>query len=416
MLPDEIQKQTFGRIAGVDMTLQEALTLAFALGFGVAKVPALWVMSSTIYFQHRFAMLTSLCVLGAVLSTLPLALSHGNPQITALGLFLGCFPQSWIYGGMVVYLEGRRSTELLFAIMTFSFIFGGSASRGTATAVLGLGVDACWMPFIISMAVLLPALSLLFLLDRLPPPSLSDIAQRRARRAMSSEERYTFIRTYWPGISLCLVAYASITALRQFRDLFTLDLLTAANHGVQPSSITFLFLDMPGAVLSGVIVGTCVWFRDNRRALLVMLSIMITFLVCMAGATAVYYGNEISGVVWQMLVGAGILGSYSFMSGSPVYDRLVSASYLNGATSSFLIFFGDVFGYTGTIALMLWKTFAARGSQTQSILRQFYFAQASLSSVSIVCLLLAIWYFSVKLRLPQRSALSSAQTSFPSSL
>merc|ERR1740121_2766513 len=119
---DNIRDQTFGNVFGVDFKVADSFALAFLFGFGLAKIPAAFVMTSPTFFNNRFKMMNLLNVLTAVLISVPLALTNGDPMWSTLGLFFGCFPTSWGYGGLVSYFEGRTSTDLIFAVTTPAYI------------------------------------------------------------------------------------------------------------------------------------------------------------------------------------------------------------------------------------------------------------------------------------------------------
>lgn len=393
MLPDEVALRPFATIFGKEVTLQEALTLAFCMGLGLAKLPAVRVMSSGVFFRNRFAFMVGLNVLACAALGLPLALTKGEPVATFVGVFISCFPQSWVYCGVVTYLEGRRCTEMLFAALTFCFIFGGSASRGAATAVLSAGMPPHLMPLAICGALLPPLIFLFWVLDRSPPPSAEDVAMRRPRRAMTAQERQAFLRSYWPGIVLLVCGYILLSALRNARDLFNRDLITAANGGSAPSPLVFTFIDMPGAVIAAVAQMAFVRVRENRRALVGMVLAIVLFLLAMIAATAAFRAGFLGGITWQVILGVGMFGSFSMMSGSPVYDRLVSSSDCTGATCTFLIFMSDGMGYLSTMCLVLWKTFMPGGQSPGLLLNEFLQVLLPLTAAMVACYVAVVFYF-----------------------
>merc|ERR1712232_710179 len=111
------------------------------------------------------------------------------------------------------------------------------------------------------------------------------------RRPMLPEERRAFIQQFWPGLLLCVLSYALITAARQFRDLFNRDIFTAANGGVAPSSAFFFFVDLPGGLFSGGTLFALGRIRDNRRALQIMLLTMAAYLVLTLLVTVAFLGG-----------------------------------------------------------------------------------------------------------------------------
>ena len=75
MLSEDVSKQIAFSMFGINVTLQEGLSLVFCIGFGLAKIPAVYLTSSSIYYNHRFTVLCAIATSAAFLSTVPLALS-----------------------------------------------------------------------------------------------------------------------------------------------------------------------------------------------------------------------------------------------------------------------------------------------------------------------------------------------------
>lgn len=399
MMPDDISKQTAMTLFGVDMTFQEALTVIYCVGFGLAKLPAVYVMSSSFYFGHRLKVLWLLVLCSSFWMTVPVALSSGEPSVTLVGVFLGCFPSSMLYGGLISYVEGRRSTELLVAALHFAGTFASSSSRGLATAFLASGVEACWMPVTMASVATPVILAALWVLEHLPPPSVADIAARQPRQAMSAEQRSAFVGSLKPGLVLLLVAYSMVTALRFFRDLFSRDILTAANGGEVPSPMVFTLADLPAALVAACILLLFLKVDDSGRALHLMFWAMVCSIAVACFSTWLFHLRVIGCMCWQMTLGAGLYGMYSIAC-MPIYDRLVSAANPgnSGVTCTFLVFYGDLAGYAATVTLTLWKTFLSSGSAPEKALEQFMCAIALLGTGIIMSLLAAQRYFSWKLK------------------
>lgn len=400
MLNDDVLQRKFATIFGTELDLHTALSLVYTFGFGLAKVPAVRVMTSNIYFQHRLLTLNILNCLTAFVVTLPLALSSGNPVVTTLGLFLGVMPSSWVYGGMVTYFEGRCATETILAINTVAFICAGSASRGTGSALVSSGiVHECWVPFLISAVAIGPIMLFSWVLDSSPKPNAMDVAMRKPRRAMSSDDRNKFFMGFWPGLVLLLLAYAMLTALRQFRDLFTSEIFTAANGGVRPSSLFFFIVDWPGGILAGIMLSLFPKMTDNSFALQVMLLVMVGFLILSMLLTAMFQVGILSGQAWQLMLGSTIYSSYAVAGSSAIFDRIASCSEMSGATCTFLVFSADMSGYVLSIAVILWKTFSAgEASDDDEVLNQFIIVLYAGSVAMIACLLSTLLYFKRRLK------------------
>lgn len=392
MLPASISSVQVLTVCGVGLSMQTAMSFAFVLGFGLAKFPAIPVMSSPLYMQNRCASLIVLNVAAGVLATVPFALTH-SPLVAVIGLFLSAFPASWVFGGLATYLEGRCLTESLFAALTSTFIFAGSASRGAAQALLDVGVDPVWMPALLAAVTLPIVVVLLRALDTSPPPSQRDAKLRGRRSAMSLEECWQFAARFGPGLAAFMLAYGATTTLRQFRDLFARDLLTAAFGASLPSSTAIFFMDLGAAVAAFALLTSFSQIRGNQDALMTMIRVFFLLLTSAMVGTAAFASGVLAGPVWQVLMGVCIFGALACASGA-FFDRLVACAG-EKATCTFLIFVADLAGYAGAVGLFVWKTFgsATVSSSSWEVLQQFTLAVFGLGSLSALSLIYCMWYF-----------------------
>mmetsp|Transcript_16668 Transcript_16668/g.36848 ORF Transcript_16668/g.36848 Transcript_16668/m.36848 type:complete len:455 (+) Transcript_16668:43-1407(+) len=396
VLPDVICKQSAVTMFGKDVTLQESLSLAFALGNAAGKYPAAALVASEFYQQHRALTLYTLVGGATLFCTFPLALAR-TPFSATLGLFIGSMFQSCTYPALVRYLEGRVYSEALLGAMSFWLIVGGGAGRAVGSAVAGSGIDPYWMPALVASAVTPVIWFLVFVLDKAPGPSAADQAARAPRKSMTRQQRSEFIRKFWPGLLLFVTAYSLLTALRQFRDMFSQQILDEATNGHAPSS-AFVVIELPGAIVSSCLMACFVRVTDNQNGLRYMLWTMGGLLVLVAGLTIVFETGAMNGIFWQICVGCGVYGAYAFGS-SAVFDRLVSAAAIPG-TCTFLISLGDLCGYGGTVGLLLWKTFSSSG--TSGVLDQFEVIIYALGGATAICLVVASVLFDVTLNKGKR--------------
>ena len=66
-----------------------------------------------------------------------------------------------------------------------------------------------------------------FLLASLPPPTPEDIAERTERKPMDAEARKAFFKRYLPGLLSLTVLYILLTAYRDLRDNFAVEIWKA---------------------------------------------------------------------------------------------------------------------------------------------------------------------------------------------
>merc|ERR1712176_1290509 len=120
---------------------------------------------------------------------------------------------------------------------------------------------------------------------------MGDVAMRSRREAMTWRQMREFFCEFWPGLVAEIVGYAAFTSIRQFRDLFTRDIFTAANNGVTPPSTVFFWVDFPGAVVASLCLAFIPRVKDNARAIYVLLILQILFLLVALGATLAFDGG-----------------------------------------------------------------------------------------------------------------------------
>eukprot|EP00494_Astrolonche_serrata_P024134 UN24392 len=105
-------------------------------------------MSSGFYYRHRFGVLFVIYLLGAISESVGILIFDGFPTLQVLSVFISSIFSSFIYYGILSFVEGRAITELILSIITFSFIFANQASRGFGLMVLEWGISAEYMPLI----------------------------------------------------------------------------------------------------------------------------------------------------------------------------------------------------------------------------------------------------------------------------
>ena len=108
------------------------------------------------------------------------------------------------------------------------------------------------------------------MLAQVPAPSREDERVRVARVPMNGPARRAFLLAYFPGLSMLVTAYVVLTAYRDFRDNFAREIWDALGYASQPTILTTA--ELPVAFGSLLAVALVVTVRDNRRALLVILT------------------------------------------------------------------------------------------------------------------------------------------------
>ena len=342
----------FGSVPGWHFALDYkiALVLAQVLGYAVSKMIGVKFIAEVAPNKRAGAIVVLIFM--SWLALLLFAVVPAPWNVCAM--FLNGLPLGLIWGLVFGFMEGRRTSEVLGAILCASFIVSSGAVKTVGKLLMDKWhVSPFWMPAAAG-AMFFPLLGLsVWLLWQLPPPSPQDQAARVRRAPMDSAARMRFLQRYGVGIALLVLSYVLTTAIRDFRDNFAAEIWTALGFG--QAAAVFTASELPVAVLSLTVLGVIIVVRDNTKALLVIHGVVIAGLVLLGLSTLAFQAGLLSPLVWMILSGAGLYMAYVPFN-AMLFDRLIAASGTVG-TAGFLIYVADASGYLGSCALLLWRNF-----------------------------------------------------------
>ncbi len=388
-----------------EITLKTALVISQILGYALSKYVGIKVCSEIRPQQRARALL------GLVLaSELALVLFAFLPDPwKCLAIFLNGFPLGMVWGLVVWYLEGRRSSEVLLAGLSCAFIVSSGIVKDFGRAMMGGGVAEVWSsvpvvgPWIASQmgqvseswmpaAVGLHFLPLFFLsvwlLNQLPPPNKTDMAIKTARQPMDGQQRVSFVKHFFPGLCLLLVAYFFLTAYRDFRDNYMVEILEGLQYSYDDNQTIITRAET--LVAFGVILamGLLNFFRDNRTGLIAAFSVMTGGVILLGVSTLLLEMGTISGFWWLTLTGLGSYLAY-VPYGSLLFDRMIATTKVAG-TAVFAIYVADAIGYTGSVGIQLYKDLAA-GEMSRLVFFKGY--TWFMTFLGAFCLVASCFYF-----------------------
>lgn len=276
------------------------------------------------------------------------------PPYNIIFLLINGFPLGIIYGLVFSYLEGRRTTELLGAVLATSFIFASGFTQSVGKYVLlNWNVNDFWMPFVTGLIFLVPLLFFTWLLDKTPAPTAADITLRTERLPMNKAERRTFIYTFLPGLVMLILTYIMLTILRDYRSNFAPEIWNEL--GLGKNAAVFTKSELPASLIVLVIMSLLVLVRNNIRALLIN-HILIIAGFCISFLCTIFYTyGYINPFWWMTLTGVGLYMGYVPFN-CMLFERLI-ASFKYISTAGFIIYVADAFGYLGSDIILLVKNF-----------------------------------------------------------
>lgn len=343
---------TFDAVPGWTFLLDYkiALVLAQVAGYALSKMIGVKVISEISPMRRAAAILG---LIGASwLALIAFALIPAPWNVAAL--FFNGLPLGMIWGLVFGYMEGRRVSEVLGAILCASFIVSSGVVKSVGAWLMQtIDVDRFWMPAATG-ALFLPLLLVsVWGLSLLPPPDATDEAQRVKRAPMGAAERRAFLAAFGPGVALLVLSYVLLTAFRDFRDNFAAEIWNELGYGGQ--SGVFSASELPVAVAALAALAALMVVRDNRRALLLIHAMIAAGFMVLGGSTLAFEAGLISPLTWMILTGAGLYMAYAPFN-AMLFDRLIAVSG-RVATAGFLIYLADASGYLGSVALLIWRNF-----------------------------------------------------------
>ncbi len=269
-------------------------------------------------------------------------------------MFINGLPLGMIWGLVFGFLEGRRTTELMGAVLATSFIFASGLAKTVGKSILLFaGVSEFWMPFAAGAVFIGPLLLATWLLNQTPAPSAADVAMRTIRRPMGKDERRSFLRIFGLALIPIVTAYAMLTVLRDFTEDFANELWSEA--GYKNNADVFASTSTIVSLIVLAVIGGFFLIRNNYRAFLLNNVIIIGGFALAAAATVAFHLHWISPVAWIVTASAGLYLGY--VPYNCFYFERMLAAYKIPGNVGFLIYIADAFGYLGTVAVLLIKEF-----------------------------------------------------------
>ena len=305
------------------------------------------------------------------------------------------FPLGLIWGLVFHYLEGRKFTEMMGSILAVSFVFSSGLVKSIGKYLMDeWQVSENWMPFWTGGLFVPLLLISVVLLNQTPAPTEQDITLRSARNPMSKAERKAFFNAFKPGIIILVLVYVVLTALRDLRDNFAVEIWEALDIVVSPALLTQT--EIPITLLLLFMMASLVLVKNNHKALFINHWIIIAGLGLAVGATILLKMGVISPFYWVVGTGTGIYMGYIPFN-CLLFERLIAA-FRSAGNVGFLMYLADSFGYLGSVGIVTIKQFGI----LENMSWYNFYSQIILIflSLSVVMVLYTLFYFKRKLKKP----------------
>jgi hypothetical protein len=312
-----------------------------------------------------------------------------SPYNIALMFFNG-LPLGMIWGIVFSYIEGRRHTELLGAVLSVSFIVASGFVKSVGMFMMvNFGISEFAMPFVTGLTFLVPQAFFLYILDCTPNPTKRDIEERTVREPMNKRERVKFFKTFSVGIVLIVISYSLMIIFREIRDNYILEIWKEL--GITNNAKIFTQTEIPVTILCLIIISMIMFFKNNFKAFCAILYLVIIGLLVVGLSTLAYELGYISAFVWIVAGGLGLYLQF-IPYNAFIFERLI-ASFRYVSNVGFLISLADAFGYLSSIGVLVSKSLLA---DQRSWLSFFVNTSYAFFIVGVIVAVLTLIYFKRK--------------------
>ena len=300
-------------------------------------------------------------------------------------VFLSGIPLGLTWGLLFSLVEGRRISEVLNVGLSTALILASGLVKSLGQFVLDwLQVTEYWMPFVTGALVFPFVLLCCYLLSLIPAPNAIDISLRTIRKPMTSAQQNQFVHKFLPGICFLTILHATLTVFRELRDAFTADFWEELDL---TDSLIFTRTEYPIAFIVLLLMFLIVFIRSNRKALNVIYVITALGCIITISATLIFMNRSMGPVTWMILSGLGLY--MGFIPFTYMVERLIAAMH-SSATTVFILYLADSFGYVGTTSVFVFKNFSSIDLSWSQML--VYTALGS-SILALISLLGCYFYF-----------------------
>jgi hypothetical protein len=343
---------SFANVApvGAGVNYKIALVIAQVIGYALAKLIGVKVIAELPASRRIVGTLIQIGVAEAALVGFALIPAPWNIAC----LFLDGLALGMVWGMVFGFVEGRRQSELIGAMLCASFILSSGVVKSVGAAVmLHAAVSPFWMPAVTGLIFTPLLLLCLAGLSVLPPPNAADVAARVKRVPMDGVARARLLWRIGPGLVALIAIYVMLTALRDFRDNFAADIWV--EQGLGGDADIFAWTELPVGIVVLAALASLAAVRDNGRALAANFGLVGLGLAIVGLASLAFSLHLLGPIGWMVALGGGLYLAYTPFNGL-LFDRLVATTGEVG-NAGFLIYVADASGYAGSVALLMAKNF-----------------------------------------------------------
>nr|UDO46919.1 hypothetical protein [Pandoravirus massiliensis] len=274
--------------------------------------------------------------------------------VRVVSRFVGSLFFSWAFCAYIDCAQGRRASDVIMPIATACMLLAAPLSRAFSPLVgrhlLGLSsgddggaavadADAIpqghfvheggndgdayrWLPFMVSLVLVVPTVLGALALGASPPPSAADQRARMRRTPVSATADRAWLRKHWTPLAGMSACNAVLQSVRVVRDVFAADLL-----GGDAPWWHWIVADVPACL------GACLFYAPfglvagHRRAFMTVTAIGLVAAGLMCAAGFLGLTGAVAPLPFLIISGLGyFVAVVPFAGGGVVFERLIAAS------------------------------------------------------------------------------------------
>jgi len=370
------------------MDYKALLIISQLVGYASSKFIGIRIISE----MKRYNRALAIIVLTVIAEVSLLFFSIVPPPFNIVFLFLNGLPLGLIWGLVFAYLEGRRNTELLGTVLSISFIVSSGFVKSISRIMMtNFNLNDFQMPWVTGLVFLIPLIIITWLLDKSPDPTEEDEMERTKRLPMNRKQRKKVFKEFSSGLVMLIIAYMILTIYRDLRDNFAVDIWKSI--GYSGNSMILTWSELPVALLVFAVMVSVMFIKDNQRAYMTNIYIILSGFVIIGLATAALNAQIVSPMAWMILLGLGTYMGYLPFN-CLLFDRLIAA-FGSAANAGFFIYIADSFGYLGSMSTLIFKDFNYNKLSWFSFLKTSSYGMAV---TGVILIFFTILYFKSKFR------------------
>ena len=243
----------------------------------------------------------------------------------------------------------------------------------------------------------------IWLLAHVPKPTDRDELDRTERVPMNRRDRRDYLGTMAWGIAGLVLAYMLLTAVRDYRDKFAVEILDAVGANDAAHLATS---EIPVTVIILVVLAAVMYVRKHKQAIVLIHLMIMSGLLLAAGSTYAFQQGYLDGFVWYMVVGTGLYLAYAPYNGV-LFERII-AFFRQPGNAGYFIYIADAMGYLSSVGILLWKNF---GENSEKPIDFFIKVTYGTAAVGVISVTVSLAYFLTRERMAEQPALEVVSAS-----